>query len=365
MFIKKLKLSSFRNYRNVEVDFNPGLNIFVGKNGQGKTNLLESIYFLSTTKSHRRANDLQMLQYGEEFFEIDCTGENENGPISYAAIIHKKGKNFILRGEAIKKMSDYVGKLNVVIFSPLDMNLFDASPTERRRFMDIELGKMSKIYITYLNRYSQLLKSRNAALKEEPVNEMLVDTIAEQMLQPQVEIIRYRHQFIEQLNKYITEFYQKISETDSKVNIEYESMVVYHSDQKVLEGLIASKQKHTRDRDFILKQTNSGIQREDIEFYLDSHPVRIHASQGQKRMIIIALKLSLVKIIHEKIGEYPVLLLDDVLSELDEDRRNALINLLPEGVQTIITATEKEAIDERLLSKAKIMQIEKGSIVNG
>ena len=190
---------------------------------------------------------------------------------------------------------------------------------------------------------------------------MLIDAISEQMVGPQTEIIRQRYHFIQQLNRTVSEYYRKLSGTGGKITLAYESMVAYHADDSILRGLIQNRIANTLERDLITRMTNTGIQREDMEFFLDGHPVKAYASQGQKRMIVIALKLSLVNLIKERTGEYPVLLLDDVLSELDESRRNALIELLPEGVQTIITATEKEAIDPRLWNKAKIIKIEKGS----
>ena len=361
MRIRKVRLIGFRNYEEAIVGFRPGLNILIGNNGQGKTNLLESVYFLSTTKSHRRASDEEMMMTGKEYFQLDCITENDDGSSRFSAVIHKKGKTFCVRGEPVKKMSDYVGKLNAVIFSPLDMGMFDSSPTDRRRFLDIELGKMSKIYITFLNQYSNLLKNRNIALKKEVPDRVLIDAISEQMVGPQTEIIRQRYHFIQQLNRTVSEYYRKLSGTGGKITLAYESMVPYHADDSILRGLIQNRINNTLERDLITRMTNTGIQREDMEFFLDGHPVKAYASQGQKRMIIIALKLSLVNLIKERTGEYPVLLLDDVLSELDESRRNALIELLPEGVQTIITATEKEAIDPRLWNKAKIIKIEKGS----
>ena len=363
MRIRKVRLIGFRNYTDQTAEFGPGLNILVGANGQGKTNLLEAVCFLSTTKSHRHASDEEMMKDSAEYFQLDCTTETEDGPSRLSAIIHRKGKTFCVRGEPVRRMSEYVGKLNAVIFSPLDMNLFDSSPTERRRFLDIELGKMSGIYIRFLNQYTQLLKNRNALLKKENPDLQLLDAISEQMVKPQAEIIRKRHHFISQLNATVSEYYRKLSGTKAEIKLEYESMVPYHADDTILQELIQNRQNKTRERDLILRQTNFGIQREDMEFWINNHPVKTYASQGQKRMIIIALKLALVNLIKERTGEYPVLLLDDVLSELDAERRNALIELLPEEVQTIITATEKEAIDQRLWNQARIWKIEKGSAV--
>lgn len=364
MNVRKIRLRGFRSYHSAEVEFAPGLNILLGENGQGKTNLLESIYFMSTTKSHRGATDAEMIQYGEDFFTIDALMNDPDHLIdSCSAVIHKKGKTFCVNKNAVKRISDYVGKINAVIFSPVDMTLFDASPKARRRFMDIEIGKISHIYLSALSRYNQLLKERNALLKREYVQPELLEAIDQQMHRPQIEIIRQRKIFIDQLNRQISQLYERISGTEEKVFIRYFPTVPFQSDEQLMREELSQKQEASRERDIATGMTNTGIQREDIGFLLNAHPVEAYASQGQKRMVIIAQKLSLLEFIRERTQEYPILLLDDVLSELDPKRRNALVELLPDNVQTVITATDESSLDPGLLEKANLMEVKKGSVL--
>lgn len=362
MKIKNLRLRSFRNLKDVSVVFSPGLNIILGSNGQGKTNLLEAVYYLSTTKSHRNVDDQQLITSGEEFATLDCKALYQQHEVAYSAVIHRKGKTLCINQQPLRKVSEFVGKINAVIFSPLDMNLFDSSPGTRRRLLDIELGKMSTLYITFLNQYSQLLKNRNNYLKQ-GINDLnLLEAINQQMITPQLEVIKQRNYLVNRFNEEITPLYRQLSKTDSTVKIDYLSVIPYNADEQEMSNQLVAKQKSYEERDILTKQTNFGIHREDLAFWLDNQLVENYASQGQKRMIIIALKLALLKIIREKTDETPILLLDDVLSELDLNHRNALIQLLPEEVQTIITATDKNNIEPELLEKAQLLKIEKGCV---
>ena len=361
MYIDQIRLKSFRNYDQCSINLTNGINIFIGKNGQGKTNLLESIYFMSTTKSHRNIEDVQLIKMNEEFSCVDCHTCYDSHDVWYSAVIHKKGKTLCIRNQAVKKVSEFMGKINAVLFSPTDMNLFDASPKYRRHFLDVELGKMSTVYINQLNQYNRLLKERNAYLKQDSLDSVLFDSITEQMILPQVFILKKRHVFIEKLNTYISKYYQLISDSDDVIDIQYESVVPYNIDDEIIKSDLVNKYVASRDRDIFLKQTNLGIHREDIIFRINNHDVLAMASQGQKRMIVIALKLALVSIIHEYTGEYPILLLDDVFSELDVYKRNRLVQMLPKKVQTIITTTDKNDLLDSIINQAVIYVIEKGS----
>jgi len=365
MYIDYLHLRHFRNYKEETFKFDKEINILFGKNGQGKTNLLESIYFMSTTKSHRGVDDIDMIYLNEDFANIDCHIHKKDEESVFNAVIHKKGKSLCIRNLPIKKISEYVGKINAVLFSPADMTLFDTSPKERRKLIDMEFGKMSVMYINQLNNYNKLLKERNSFLKQGIDDQILLDTITEQMINPQIQIIKKRKLLINQLNAKISDLYQQLSESNQTVHINYLSMVEFDADDDVVAARIKEKYDSSKERDIILKQTNVGIHREDIEFFLDKKVVVSYASQGQKRMIVIALKLALVHIINEYIGENPILLLDDVLSELDVYRRNKLIEIIPKNIQTIITSTDEEDIMPELLAKAKVFLIEKGSVING
>ena len=315
---------------------------------------------MSTTKSHRNVDDVQLIKMNEDFSCVDCHTCYEDQSLWYSAVIHKKGKTLCIRNQAVKRVSEFIGKINAVLFSPTDMNLFDASPKYRRHFLDVELGKMSSVYINQLNQYNRLLKERNAYLKQDCVDSALFDAITEQMLVPQVFIIKKRFAFVHKLNSYITKFYQLMNDSDDVIEIQYDSVVSYNIDDEIIKRDLVNKYSSMKDRDLLLQQTNMGIHREDIVFKINGFDVLAMASQGQKRMIVIALKLALVSIIHEYTGEYPILLLDDVFSELDITKRNRLVQMLPKKVQTIITTTDKNDLLDSIISQSVIYNIEKG-----
>ncbi|MCF0111312.1 MAG: DNA replication/repair protein RecF [Erysipelotrichaceae bacterium] len=362
MQVDRLVLRFYRNYERCDVTLYPGINLLIGENGQGKTNLLESVYFLSCAKSHRGVEDLSLIQDGNEFASIDSSLISNGSKKRISALIHKKGKSLCLNNEPVKKTSEFIGKLNAVLFSPADMNLFDFSPKYRRKFMDMELGKMSVSYINQLNDYMKLLKERNAILKLPHPDPVLLDTLTEQMIDPQVQIMKKRHLFVEHLNKNLTKVFQSLSMTDHVISLQYMTFVKYDADDLVIRRNIEEKFEQTKERDCMTHMTNSGIQREDIMILMDGHPVSEYASQGQKRMIIISLKIALVQLIKEYIGEYPVLLLDDVFSELDHRRRVNLLRLLPGQIQTIITTTEADELVERLAAHIHVYEIKEGVV---
>jgi len=365
MYISSLHLKYFRNYIQGDFYFDKEKNIIFGNNGHGKTNLLEAIYYMSTTKSHRGVDDEEMIMLKESFANIDCHVQINDEKIKFSSVIHKKGKSLSIRNLPVKKVSEYIGKINAVLFSPTDMYLFDSSPSYRRKTVDLELGKMSEMYINQLNIYNKLLKERNAFLKQGIEDKSLLDSITQQMIKPQIQIIKKRKLFIDQLNMRVDKYYKMISDSSENISINYQSMMEFNSNEEELEKNIIRKYETSLERDYNLRQTNVGIHREDIEFMISNQSVVAFASQGQKRMIVVALKLALVEIVYEYTSEYPILLLDDVLSELDISRRNRMIEIIPKEIQTIITSTNKEDIMSDLLKNAKILEIEKGRLKNG
>ena len=354
MYIESLKLKRFRNYSNQMFELKNGMNLILGDNGIGKTNLLESIYLLSTTRSHRNDDEKDMISFNEEFASVEGIVVNKNGRDKLDIILHKKGKTLSVNNILVKKNSQFIGKINAVLFSPSEMNLFDDSPRERRRLIDMEIGKLSTSYMNNLSNYLKCLKERNAYLKQGN-DKTVLETYTEMIYKPQINIIRERSAFINSLNLYLTYFYNEISGSDNELKMVYQSFI-----EEIMLDQIDKTYERMMERDILLKQTNIGIHREDYQFYLNKLDVSKYCSQGQKRMVILALKLSLVQIIYQIKREYPILLLDDVFSELDSNHRSCLLRLLPNSIQTIITTTDLREVNSIRPQDVNIINIKKG-----
>ncbi len=364
MYIESVKLKKFRNYSNQVINFKNGMNLILGENGIGKTNLLESIYLLSTTRSHRNDDEKDMISFNEEFASVEGIVISKNGRDRLNVILHKKGKTLALNNNLVKRNSEFIGKLNAVIFSPSEMNLFDDSPRERRKLIDMEIGKLSAGYMYNLSNYLKSLKQRNAYLKQGN-DKVMLDTYTEMIYEPQIKIIKERNSFINALNAYLSYFYNEISGSENELKMVYKSFIKEKNDEKIMLEEIKETYDKMLERDILLKQTNIGIHREDYEFYLNNINVSKYCSQGQKRMVILALKLSLVQIIYQIKREYPILLLDDVFSELDSNHRICLLKLLPNTIQTIITTTDLREVSSVKKQNINIINITKGDISNG
>ena len=359
MYIDNVKLKNFRNYRNQSINFTSGMNILLGPNGVGKTNLLESIYLLSTTRSHRNDDEKEMISFNEEFAAVEGTVNTKEGRDRLDIILHKNGKTLLINNAVVKKNSEFVGRINAVLFSPSDMNLFDASPKDRRKLIDMEMGKLSAKYMYNLSLYLKSLKQRNAFLKTGD-DKVLLDTYTEMLYDPQIDIIRERNQFINSMNAYLSYFFNQINgEEGHQLMMVYRSMIKEKKDEKEMKKQLKAVYKNILDKDLAFKTTNNGIHREDYEFYLDGKNVAKFCSQGQKRMVILAIKLSIMQIIYQIKREYPILLLDDVFSELDSNHRSCLLNLLPNSIQSIITTTDLREIYTIKRSDANILNFGK------
>lgn len=346
MIIENLKSRNFRNYSQFSIQLKKGIHFIIGKNGQGKTNILESIYFLSCTKSHRTSENKNLIKKGSPFFMLETDLLRNDKKINLRCIVSEEGKNLFLYKNPIKKVSDYIGTLNAVMFCPNDMNLFDTFPKERRKFIDLELGKLSKTYTATLNKYHLLLKERNAYLKKENIDESFLEILEDQMIETQITILSQRKKFVDDILKNSSLFYKKLSDDDTEISCEYVSFVNYDSIENMR---ISMKEKYlkNRERDIFYKQTHAGIHKDDFIFLINGNEVSSYASQGQKRSIILALKLGIVETIYMVSKTYPILLLDDVFSELDEKRRKMLLYLLSEDMQIFITSTDKIEVKEK------------------
>lgn len=335
MIIQKLELRNFRNYTDLSIDLYERLNIFTGDNAQGKTNLLESIVFLSTTRSHRISDEKKMIRYGSEFALLSCIYKSDGSDEKLKAIIHPKGKTLMKNGYPVMKTSDFIGSLNTVVFTPDDLRIFDDSPRERRKLINQELTSVSRSYMNGLSKYQSVLKERNILLKNEHPDDSLLDILDTQLAEAEAMIYRQRKEFTDYLNRWLTKIYARLSGETDEIRICY----VTQSDSDDI-SILKEKRKAVRRRDLEFRVTTTGIHKDDFIFTKDGRNMTECASQGQKRMVMLGFRLALLLFIREKTGRRPVLLLDDVLSELDREKQVRLLDMVAEKYQCVITATE-------------------------
>lgn len=359
MRITSITLRNFRNYATCSLVLSEGVTLFLGSNAQGKTNLLEAIYLLSTTRSHRVNEESQCIRRGETAANLGIQVEEDGARFMLGMILHPDGKTLTFQRQALKKTSEFIGKLNAVMFSPSDMDLFETSPRDRRRLMDVEMGKISIPYLIHLNRYQKVLKERNAYLKEKNIDMSYLEVLTKQCIDSQIEIINLRHQFIDDLNEHLQEYFSNISVSEVKVNASYKAPV---ESRDGIEKQLIEKFSRNIERDLIFRQTHLGVHRDDIEFTMEGVEVGSFASQGQKRVMVLAIKCSLIAMIEKRTKRKPILLLDDVLSELDSIRRKALFTALDPSLQTLITTTDLQDVKEWVRAKAAVYEVENGRI---
>ena len=362
MFIKKLMIKQFRNYQSASVSFKKNINIIIGNNAQGKTSLIESMYVLSTTKSHRTSKDSRLILFGEDFARIEAEIEREQDDLELSLVISKKGKKASYNGIVQKKLSDYVGKLIVVMFAPEDLSLVKGGPQYRRRFMDMEIGQLSPTYLYHLGQYSKLLKQRNELLKQlrgNRQNELLLDVMTEQLVPHAVYVINKRIEFLGQLESFCKKVHGEISNQREEISLDYQNSF---KQIEVDEESILQKYRDLYDQDIQLGSTNLGPHRDDFSVSINGINTHQFGSQGQQRSASLSMKLAEIELIHSVLNEYPILLLDDVLSELDDTRQTQLLNTIKNKVQTFITTTNIDGIDEDVIELADIFTIDNAEI---
>lgn len=359
MIIKSLELADFRNYDALHIDFSEGTNILYGDNAQGKTNILEAIYLSATTKSHKGSKDRDIVNFNKEEAHIRSCLEKDGEDIRIDMHLRKnKTKGIAIDGQKIKKASELLGILNVVFFSPEDLSIIKNGPAERRRFVDMELCQLDQFYLYNLNHYNKIVNQRNKLLKDMYFNPSLRDTLNiwdSQLVSYGSKIIERRQLFVQQLNEIITEIHVKLSGGKEDLSIKYEPDVTIESYEK---EMVASQ-----DKDVKLKQTTVGPHRDDFSFMVKDIDIRRFGSQGQQRTAALSLKLSEIELVKKMTKDNPVLLLDDVLSELDSNRQNYLLSTIGD-IQTIITCTGLDDFVNNRFEIDKVFKIEKGTIVS-
>lgn len=367
MILKELELKNFRNYDNLNLLFSPNINIFYGDNAEGKTNILESIYVLAITKSHRINIDKHLIKEGREATKIIGKANINNENKKFEILINEKGKRVKINNIIIKKISNYISKLNVIMFDPIDLDLIKGNPSSRRKFLNIEIAQVNNKYLSNLKEYNLLIKNRNEYIKNKRYEDLdlkYLSIINEQIAKKGAIIYQTRYKFIEKLNKQTREIYKNIFEEGSffieyKTNIEINNFEDLDKIKKDIYKKLSSNIK----RDLYLGMTQNGPHRDDMIFYINNKDVRLHASQGQQRIIIICIKLGEIKIFKEETGKYPILLLDDVFSELDEKKKSNIIKYLQKNIQTFITTTDLNNIDSNLFKKSKTFYVKSKKVI--
>ena len=374
MKIKSLKLLYFRNYLSTNIEVHPSLNVLVGNNANGKTNIIESIFCLALGKSYRTKSDSECIMFGETATAMSCIVNKNNRELDIMLGINNKGKSAKIAGIKKTKLTDFVGELNVVLFSPEDLQIVKGSPALRREFMNREFYQFSRIYHKYYLMYQHLLKQRNSYLKDmrkNPKDEMslaYLETLTSQLAKVALYITKERVSFVQDISKLTYKNMLNISNGQETLKIKYKSSVLdalniaeINDESFTEENLTNVMMKKSFD-DIMRGSTKIGPQHDDLEFYINDLDAKMYASQGQQRSIVLSLKLAEINYLKEKTGTYPVLLLDDVLSELDKNRQLKLLDAINENVQTFITTPSISDIKEDLLKKAKVFKIESGNI---
>jgi len=343
VIVQNLKLNNFRNYKSFDAEFCNGYNIIYGENGQGKTNIIESLFICATGKSHRTSHDLDLINTEAESFCIDLFFKNEERDKNIKFKYNKqKQKSISINDINIKKMGELMGNLNAVIFSPEDLMIVKQGPSVRRRFIDIALSQINPSYFYYLQQYNKTLSQRNALLKQIKKNRSFITTIDiwdESLSNFGNEIIRRRELFIKEISQFIHENHLYISGGLEKLILKYEPSI------NDCDFLI--KLKQSINSDIERESTSFGPHRDDFTYFLNGENLKIYGSQGQQRTAVLSSKLAELEIMRNDTGEKPILLLDDVLSELDSKRQQFLFNRINE-IQTFITCTEKSVLKNRL-----------------
>ncbi len=358
MYVESIQLNNYRNYDSEMVTFSPGVNIFYGDNAQGKTNILEAVYLSGTSRSHRGSKDKELIRFDKEEAHIRLFFNKNN--LSHRLDFHlkkKKSKGIAIDGVPIRKTSELLGMLHVVFFSPEDLSMIKNGPSMRRKFLDMEMSQLDKAYLQYLSAYNRLLTERNNLLKQIHTFPQLADTLDgwdEQIIDTGSQIIEKRQAFIRHMDEMMRDIHSRLTGNREQIRVSYEENV---SADHFREALYSR-----RDKDIRTGITSVGPHRDDLGFQINEVDIRKFGSQGQQRTAALALKLSEIRLIEEISGDKPVLLLDDVLSELDSHRQNYLLENISD-IQTMISCTGLDDFVNTRMHLDKVFHVQEGKII--
>ena len=360
MYLKRISLKNFRNYSSLKISFNKGINIIYGNNAQGKTNLLESIYVLALTNTFRNVNDVNLIMYNKEFFKIDGVLKNSKLDTDLTIYYDNMKKHMIVDSNEISKVSSYISRMNIILFTPDDLDIIKGPPLNRRKFLNTELSQLYSNYYILLSEYEKILKMRNDYIKNGKMDINYYDVLTSFLIEKDILIFKIRKKFIERINNFCSKIFKEITGLDEfkvvyKPNFDYDE---YNYDKnKILEVF---KEKYDSEYKFL--STFYGIHKDDFEFYLGNSNLKLYGSQGQMRISVLTLKLSEIEIFKKWKETTPILLLDDVFSEIDEIKNNNLLNYLSRNMQVIITAVSLNSFNKEILSKSKVFRIDAGKL---
>ncbi len=368
LYIEELALKNYRNYKSVEVTFENKVNVILGENAQGKTNVMEAIFVLAMVKSHRTSNDKDLIRWDEEYAKIEGRIHKNNGILPLQLVISKKGKKAKYNHIEQQKLSQYVGNMNIVMFAPEDLHLVKGSPQVRRRFINMEIGQVSPLYLHDLNQYQKILQQRNHYLKKLQLNrsksDPMLDVLTEQLVEAAAKILIKRYEFLELLQKWAEPIHRGISRGLESLQIDYKPSVDVSEDVSLSKMVKSLTEKFVKIKEKEIERgmTLAGPHRDDLAFYVNGKDVQTFGSQGQQRTTALSLKLAEIELIYAETGEYPILLLDDVLSELDDYRQSHLLNTIKGKVQTFVTTTSVDGLDHSTLDEASTYQVVSGEL---
>ena len=366
MILKSLELNNFRNISKVSFSFDKNINIFIGNNAQGKTNVLESIYFLAITRSHRTHNELNLIKNKELYTKVSGTFENDALDVhSLSILLNAKGKKVTVDNIVQKRISNYLSRLNVIMFCPDDLEIIKGSPSIRRKFLNIELSQFRNDYVLLLKEYNVLLKQRNEYLKQKnnaKFDRTYFNIITDKLVSKNIEIVKIRYEFINKINMYQENVFNDIAGFGT-LKIKYKSFI-NEEDLKDdnLKQLILNRYNDLFMNELLQKTTLLGCHKDDFKMYLNDLDVTEFCSQGQQRLSVLSLKLAEIEVFIKEKNTRPIILLDDIFSELDELKKSNIINYFKDDVQIFITTTDIKDINEELKEKSDIYVVDDGII---
>lgn len=366
MFLKKLELNNFRNISKVSFSFDKSINIFIGNNAQGKTNILESIYFLAITRSHRTHNELNLIKSGELYTKVSGVFANDIEDVhTLSILLNVKGKKVTVDNIVQKKISNYLSRLNVIMFCPDDLEIIKGSPSVRRKFLNIELSQFRNDYVLLLKEYNILLKQRNEYLKQKnnaKFDRTYFNILTDKLVNKNIEIVKIRYEFLNKINMYLEDVFNAIAGFGT-LKIKYKSFI-NEEDLKDdnLKNLILNRYNDLFMNELLQKTTLLGCHKDDFKMYLNNLDVTEFCSQGQQRLSILSLKLAEIEVFINEKKTKPIILLDDIFSELDDIKKNNIINYFKKDIQIFITTTDIKDISKELKEKSDIYIVNNGMV---
>ncbi len=369
MYLQELQLQHFRNYPSADLELGPGINVLLGENAQGKTNLLEAIYVLALTRSHRTANDHDLVNWEAKTAKVSGRVVKSVGSVPLELTFSRQGKRAKVNHLEQARLSQYIGQLNVILFAPEDLAIVKGAPTVRRRFMDMEFGQMNPRYLYNLSQYRTLLKQRNRYLKDLQHKQnrdlLFLSVLSDQLAAYGAEIIAQRLRMLHKLEHWAQAIHAEISQQKEELTFHYATQVPEDqlTDPDTICAALTQLYKEHQDKELYRGTTLVGPHRDDLHFRVNGKNVQTFGSQGQQRTTALSVKLAEIDLMKEETGEYPVLLLDDVLSELDDARQTHLLKAIQDKVQTFITTTSLSGITRQLIKDPTIFHVANGTVV--